>query len=95
MTRTAGAVLMLFVSLFISIVLSLVIGHRGIRRYVETREQGILLLTIGIVLLSGAPIGIDVVLVTATALPGPAIAAFVDLIRLVGLVVILVTIYDT
>ena len=94
-TNALGVVVVLFVSLLVSVVLSLVIGLRGGRRYYETRNGGVLLLTLGIVLLSGVPTSINVALTTFTDLPGAAIATLVDLVRLLGLVVVLVTIYDT
>lgn len=89
-----AAVAVLFISLQVSIVLSLVIGLRGVRSYRESHDYRIVLLVIGILLLSGVPTSINIVFTTFTAIPGWTVAAAVDLIRLFGLVIILVSIYD-
>ncbi|WP_124954266.1 hypothetical protein [Halocatena pleomorpha] len=93
-TGGAGVVVVFFISLLISVVLSFVIGLKGIRSYRESHDRGIVLLTVGIVLLSGVPAGINVALTTLTAVPGWTVETTVNLIRLFGLVIILVTIYD-
>lgn len=87
-------VIMVFVSLLAAIILSFVIGIRGVRSYRRSRNWGTVLLVVGILLVSGVPTGINVILTTVTAVPGWLVATMVDLIRLVGLVVILTTIYE-
>lgn len=95
-TATGGAevVAVFFVSLLVSVVLSLIIGLKGVRSYRESHDRGIVLLAVGILLLSGVPTSINVALTTVTPVPGWAVATTVNLIRLMGLVTILVTIYD-
>lgn len=87
-------VLLLFISLLVSVVLSVVIVFKGVQSYRTSHDRGIVLLVGGILLLSGIPTSINVVLATATAVPGWAVATTVDLIRLFGLVTILMSIYD-
>lgn len=87
-------VLLLFISLLVSVVLSVVIVFKGVQGYRTSHDQGIVLLVGGILLLSGIPTSINVVLATATAVPGWGVATTVDLIRLLGLLIILVSIYD-
>lgn len=93
-TGSTEVVLVLFSSLLVSVVLSFVIGLKGVRSYREAHDWGVVLLVVGILLLSGVPTIINVVLTTFTPIPNWVVETTVNLIRLFGLVTILVTIYD-
>lgn len=87
-------VVLVLISLLVSIVLSLVIGVKGIRSYRQSHDRGIVLLTVGILFLSGVPVSVTVVLRTFVAVPSWAMPTTSNLIRLLGIVIIIVTIYD-
>ncbi|WP_154019024.1 hypothetical protein [Halococcus agarilyticus] len=93
-TGSTGVLLVLFSSLLVSVILSFVIGLKGMRSYRESHDWGIVLLVVGILLLSGIPTSINVVLTTFTTIPDWIVETTVTLIRLFGLVTILVSIYD-
>ncbi|WP_147464889.1 hypothetical protein [Halococcus sp. IIIV-5B] len=88
-------VLTSFISLLVAVILSFTIAARAIRSYRTTRNRGIALLALGIVLLSGIPVIVNIILSTVTTMPWWVVAMTIDLIRLAGLLIILVTIYDS
>lgn len=94
-TTIGGVEVLLFISFLVAVVLSLVIGIKGIQSYQESHDPGIVLLTVGILLLSGIAVSINVALTTFTAVPSGVVTTGVDLVRLLGVILIIVTIYDS
>lgn len=95
---TAGTNLVLLAlvgSLAISIVLSFVVGRNGLRGYRRSNDRRLLLLALGIVLLSGGAILFNIALSTLTRTPEWLVATAVDTVRLCGLLIIVIAIYDT
>lgn len=95
-TTTVGVevVVLLAISFLVAVVLSLVIGVKGIRSYRGSHDRGIALLTISILLLSGVAVSLNVAFTTFTAVPGWIATTTVNLVRLLGIVIIIVTIHD-
>jgi hypothetical protein len=87
--------LSIFLTLTLSIGLSVVVLLKGIQSYRRLNDPALLLISLGIVLLSGAPILVNVGLATAGVLRADAIATLVNVVRLVGLACVLYVIYQT
>jgi hypothetical protein len=87
--------LLLFLGLVLSVALSVVIVAKGVTSYRRSGEPALLGLSTGILLLSGAPIFLNVVLATATGLDSAVVSTLADGLRMVGLLVVLHTIYNT
>jgi type IV secretory pathway VirB6-like protein len=87
-------VVLLFISFLVAVVLSLVLGVKGVRSYRASHDRGIALLTVGILLLSGVAASINVALSMFTVVPGWVVTTAGNLARLLGIVIIIVTIYD-
>lgn len=90
-----ATVVLLFTSFLVAVVLSLVIGVKGIQTYRASHDRGIALLTVGILLLSGVAVSINVTLTTFTAVPGWVVTTGANLVRLLGVIIIIVTIHDS
>lgn len=93
-TGDVEVVVLLFISLLVAVVLSLVIGIKGIQSYRASSDRGIALLTVGILLLSGVAVSLNVALRMFTVVPGWSVTTAVNLVRLLGIVIIIVTIHD-
>lgn len=87
--------LLLFLGLVLAIVLSIVVMVRGVVGYRRAGDPALLGMAAGILLLSGAPIVLNVVLQTVTAMPAWQVSVAADLTRLLGLGLILYVIYGT
>ncbi|MDG5776399.1 hypothetical protein VB773_07755 [Haloarculaceae archaeon H-GB2-1] len=87
--------LLLFLGLVVSMVVSVVVVAKGVGSYRATGDPAILGLSTGILLLSGAPIFLNVVLATSTGLDSAVVSTLADGLRLMGLLVVLYVIYNT
>ena len=87
-------VVMVGISFLVAVVLSLVIGVKSVRSYRASHDRGIALLTVGILFLSGVPVSVTVALRMFATAPGWAVTTTGNLIRLLGIMIIIVTIYD-
>jgi len=89
----ALVVLSLFAGVFVSIALALLLAVRAYRGYQRTRSPRLLALSGGLLLIVAVPKITNLVLATATAVSTPTIGALTAGCRVVGLAVILGTIY--
>ena len=92
--ETVFAVL-LFLGLFVTIVVSVIILWRGVRRYWQDRNAALLGLSVGIAFTTGIPIMANIGLSTAANLDTAAISVFTNCLRLVGLGLLLAVIYGS
>ncbi|WP_330632145.1 hypothetical protein [Halocatena halophila] len=90
----AGIELLIVTSFVLACVLSLVIAIKGIRAYRESRDRGIAWLTAGIVLLGGGALGVSFSLASLGTIPHWIVITGANLVRLAGVVIIIVTIYE-
>jgi hypothetical protein len=86
-------VVLLFLSLLLAVALSAVVAVRGVRGYRRTGDRALLFLAVGIVLLSGAPVTLNLALSTATGAGEATVTTAANLTRLAGLGVIIRAIY--
>lgn len=86
---------LIFLGILISAVLSLVILLKGIQGYRQTGELALVGIAAGILLLSGAPLLLNLGLVTLTDTSPATVSIVEDLIQLLGLGLILYVIYHT
>jgi hypothetical protein len=86
-------VVLLFLSLLLAVALSVVVAVRGVRGYRRTGDRALLYLAVGIVLLSGAPVTLNLALSTATGAGEATVTTAANLTRLAGLGVIIRAIY--
>lgn len=94
-TDETVVVVLLFISFFVAVVLSLVVGVKGLQSYRVSHDRGIVFLTVGILLLSGVAGSINVAFTLFTAVPGWIVTTGANLVRLLGVIIIIVTIYDS
>lgn len=87
--------LLLFLGFVLAIVLSVVIAVRGVQGYRRLGDPALLGMAAGILLLSGAPIVLNVTLQTLTRAAAWQVSVVADCTRLLGLVLILYVIYGT
>lgn len=87
--------LLLFLGFVLAIVLSIVILVRGIQSYRRAGDPALLGMAAGILLLSGAPIVLNVTVQTLTVAAAWQVSVIADLTRLCGLALILYVIYGT
>jgi uncharacterized membrane protein len=90
--KTVPAVL-LFLGLFVTVAISVIILWRGMRRYRADRNAALLGLSVGIVFTTGVPIIANIGLSTVASLETAAITVFTNCLRLIGLGLLLVVIY--
>lgn len=95
-TTTSGVVIevLLVISLLVAVILSLVVGIKGLQTYRASHDRGVVLLTVGILLLSGIATSINVILNMFTDVSAWIIPIAGNLSRLLGIVIIIVAIYD-
>lgn len=87
--------ILVFLGAVLSIVLSLLVLLRALQGYRRTRDVGLLTLALGIALLSGGSVVLNLALTNATSIPHAAIQAVENLVELAGLVALLAAIYCT
>jgi hypothetical protein len=87
------AVLSLFAGVFVSIALALLLSVRAYRGFRRTRSQRLLALSGGLLLIVAVPKVTNLALATATTVSTPTIGVLTAACRVVGLAIILVTIY--
>lgn len=87
--------LSVFLGLTLSVGLSLVVLLKGVQSYRRSNDPALLVLSLGIVFLSGAPVLVNVGLATAGVFPTGAITTLVNCLRLTGLSCVLYVIYRT
>lgn len=94
-TTGAGTlvVLSLFVGVFVSIGLAVLLSVRAYRGFQRTRSPRLLALSGGLLLIVAVPKVTNLGLSTATAVSTPTIGAITAACRVVGLAIILGTIY--
>lgn len=88
-------VLFLFLGFVLSIVLSVTILVKGVQSYRRTHDPALLGLAAGILLLSGVPLMLNLILGNTTVAGIETIRLIADLTRLSGLGLILFVIYRT
>lgn len=88
-------VLLSFLGVLVSVVLSAVILAKAVQSYRGTGDPALLGLASGILLLSGVPLLANVALASATATDPATVSVLVDLTQLSGLGLILYVIYHT
>ena len=98
--QTAGTpgemiVLLFFLGFVVSIVLSITILVKGVQSYRGTRDPALLGMAAGILLLSGVPLLVNLILGNTTSAGTETIRLVADLTRLSGLALILFVIYRT
>jgi len=98
--QTAGTpgqllVLLFFLGFVLSFVLSIVILARGVQSYRQSHDPALLGMAAGILLLSGVPLMVNLLLGNTTGAGTGTIRLVTDLIRLSGLGLILYVIYRT
>lgn len=93
-TGYVATVVLLTISFLVAVVLSLVIGVKGLQTYRASHDRGIALLTVGILLLSGVPVSINAAFNVFTDIPVWIVTIAGNFARLLGIVIIIVTIYD-
>lgn len=89
----ALVVLSLFVGVFVSIVLALLLAVRAYRGYRRTRSPRLLALSGGLLLIVAVPKLANLGLATATSVSTPTIGVLTATCRVAGLAIILGTIY--
>lgn len=87
------AVLSLFAGVFVSIALALLIAVRAFRGYQRTRSRRLLALSAGLLLIVAVPKLTNLALASLTAVDVSTISVLTEGCRVVGLVVILTSIY--
>lgn len=87
--------LLLFLGLVLAIVLSTVILARGVQGYRRSGDPALLGMALGILLLSGAPIVVNVGVGTVTDAAAWQVSVAADCTRLSGLALVLYMIYGT
>lgn len=87
--------LLTFLGILVSVVLSVVILVKGYRGYRATGDGALLGLAAGILLLSGAPLLLNVVLASLTATEPAVVSVLTDLTQLLGLGLMTYVIYRT
>lgn len=87
--------LLLFLGLVLAIVLSTVVLARGLEGYRRSGDPALLGMALGILLLSGAPIVVNVGTQTLTDLAAWQVSVAADCTRLSGLALVLYMIYGT
>lgn len=88
-------VALFFVGFGLSIVLSIVILVKGVQSYRHTHDPALLGMAAGILLLSGVPLVVNLILGNTTGAGTTTIRVLTDLTRLGGLGLILFVIYRT
>lgn len=88
-------VLLFFLGFVVSIVLSVTILVKGIQSYRRTHDTALLGMAAGILLLSGVPLMLNLILGNTTSAGTGVIRLVTDLTRLSGLALILFVIYRT
>lgn len=88
-------VLLFFLGFVLSIVLSIVILVRGVQSYRHSHDPALLGMAAGILLLSGVPLVLNLILGNTTGAETGTIRLVTDLTRLSGLGLILFVIYRT
>jgi len=88
-------VLLFLIGFVISIVLSVLILVKGVQSYRQTHDPALLGMAAGILLLSGVPLLVNLVLGNTTGTGTETIRLVADLTRLSGLALILFVIYST
>jgi len=96
---TAGSATMLslltFLGILVSVVLSVVILVKGVQGYRQTGDAALPGLAAGILLLSGAPLLLNVLLTSLTGTGLETVTVLTDLTQLLGLALITYVIYET
>lgn len=88
-------VLLFFLGFLVSIVLSVTILVKGVQSYRHTHDPALLGMAAGILLLSGVPLLLNLILGNTTSAGSGLIRLLADLTRLGGLGLILFVIYRT
>jgi|GEM_PF-1981799 len=88
-------VLLFFLGFVVAIVLSVTILVKGVQSYRRTHDPALLGMAAGILLLSGVPLLLNLILGNTTSVGTGVIRLVTDLTRLSGLALILFVIYRT
>lgn len=88
------AVLSLFAGVFVSVALALLIAVRAFNGFRRTRSRRLLALSAGLLLIVAVPKLANLGLATATTVSAPTISVLTGGCRVLGLGVILASIYD-
>lgn len=89
------AVLLTFLGVVVSVALSVVVLAKGVQGYRKTGDAALLGLAGGIVVLSGAPLLLNIALASLTATEPTTVGVLADLTQLLGLALIMYVIYRT
>jgi hypothetical protein len=87
--------LLFYLGFVVSVVLSVTILVKGITGYRRTHDTALLGLAAGILLLSGVPLILNLVLANTTSAASATITTLANLTRLCGLGLVLLVIYRT
>ncbi|WP_018257834.1 hypothetical protein [Halomicrobium katesii] len=88
-------VLLFFLGFVLSVALSIIILIKGVQSYRRTHDSALLGMAAGILLLSGVPLVVNLILGNTTGASTETIRIVTDLTRLSGLGLILFVIYRT
>lgn len=88
-------VLLTFLGVVVSVVLSVVVVVKGVEGYRGTGDSALLGLAGGILMLSGAPLLLNLALASLTGTAPTTVSVVTNLIQLLGLALILHVIYRT
>lgn len=87
--------LLTFLGILVSVALSVVVLAKGFQGYRRTGDPALLSIAGGILLLSGAPLLLNLLLTTLTNTPPTTVSIVEDAVQLLGLGSILYVIYHT
>ena len=87
--------LLTFLGILVSVVLSVVILVKGVQGYRQTGDVALPGLAAGLLLLSGAPLLLNVLLTSLTGTGLGTVTVLTDLTQLLGLALITYVIYET